>query len=93
MGSANPDPGKDDSNTGSTGVFSQTGSYYTRSKSGWVPTTSTAVGAIIGTAIAQIIVAIFDAFLAHPLTPELSSAVTTLCIFGAGYVIKDGGRR
>jgi hypothetical protein len=63
------------------------------SKSGWVPTTSTVGGGVIGAAVAQVIVAVCDAYFKTPLDAATSSAVTTLCVSVAGYFIKDGGRR
>lgn len=62
-------------------------------KPGWIPTTSTLGGAGIGLAAAQVIVAICDQYFQHALSPELASAITTLCVAAAGYIFKDGGRR
>jgi hypothetical protein len=58
----------------------------------WVPTQSAVGGSIVGTALAQIVVAICDGYLTHPLTPEIASAVTTVCVFAAVYFIPDKPR-
>jgi alkanesulfonate monooxygenase SsuD/methylene tetrahydromethanopterin reductase-like flavin-dependent oxidoreductase (luciferase family) len=58
----------------------------------WVPTRSIVGGAGAGTAAAQLIVALADHYFNPPLGPELASAITTLCIAVAGYLIPDGKR-
>lgn len=55
----------------------------------WTPTQSTVGGSIVGTAIAQVVVAICDQYFSHPLSAELASAVTTICVFAAVYFIPD----
>lgn len=55
----------------------------------WTPTQSTVGGSIVGTALAQIVVAICDRYLHTPLGPELASAVTTICVFAAVYFIPE----
>jgi hypothetical protein len=51
----------------------------------WIPTRKTVNGSVFGTALAQIIVAICDQYFSHPLTAELASAVTTVCVVGVAY--------
>jgi hypothetical protein len=58
----------------------------------WVPHQSVVGGSIFGTALAQIVVAICDQYLAHPLTAELASAITTVCVTLAVYFIPDKSR-
>ena len=65
----------------------------TPSKTGWVPTVSTVAGGGIGLAIGQFIVALCDQFFHSPIGPELSSAITGICVTGANYLIPDGGRK
>jgi hypothetical protein len=60
---------------------------------GWKPTNSTLGGAIFGAAVGQIVVAVCGQIFHSPLTPEVSSAVTTVCIGVIGYFFPDGGRR
>lgn len=60
---------------------------------GWKPTTSTVAGAGLGLAASQIIVAVCDQYFKTPIGPELSSAITTVCVFTAGYFFPDGGRK
>jgi hypothetical protein len=55
----------------------------------WVPTRSTVGGSILGTAIAQVVVAVCDQYFKTPLTAELASAVTTICVFACVYLIPD----
>lgn len=55
----------------------------------WVPSRKLIGGAVIGQALAQIIVAVCDRYLHTPLGPELSAAVTTLCYAGAAYFIPE----
>lgn len=63
------------------------------SASGWKPTTSTVVGGGLGLAVAQFIVAVCDQTFHTPIGPELSSAITGLCVTVGNYLIPDGGRR
>ncbi len=55
----------------------------------WVPARSVVGGSVIGTAVAQLIVGVFDRVLHTPLGPELGGAITTICIFAATYFIPD----
>lgn len=59
---------------------------------GWRPTTSTAAGALLGGALAQVIVAVLTKV---GWEPDLmtAGAINTLCVFGAGYLFPDGGRK
>jgi hypothetical protein len=59
---------------------------------GWRPTTSTAAGALLGGAVAQIVVAVLTKL---NWTPDLmtAGAINTLCVFVAGYLFPDGGRK
>ena len=57
--------------------------------SSWVPSRSVVGGAGIGLAAGQIVIAICDRAFHAPLGPELSSAITTLCIAAATYFIPD----
>lgn len=55
----------------------------------WIPSRKAVGGSILGTAAAQIIVAVCDQYLKTPLTPELASAVTTVCVFAIAYFIPN----
>jgi len=55
----------------------------------WVPTQKTVGGSIIGTAAAQVIVALCDRYFHTPLGPELASAITTLCVATAAYFVPN----
>jgi hypothetical protein len=55
----------------------------------WKPTNKLIGGAVIGQAAAQIIVAVCDSYFSHPLSPELSAAITTLCYAAAAYFIPN----
>lgn len=60
-----------------------------KSPTNWVPSQSTIGGGIVGTALAQIVVAICNQYFSHPLSAELASAVTTLCVTACVYFIPD----
>ncbi len=62
-------------------------------KTGWTPTTSTVGGAILGTAVAQLITAGLETYLKHPLGSVTAGAISTVCIFIIGYFFPDGGRK
>lgn len=59
---------------------------------GWKPTTSTVAGAMLGGAVAQIIVAILTKLNWTP-DPMTAGAITTVCTFAVGYLFPDGGRK
>lgn len=61
--------------------------------SGWKPTTSTVGGAILGTAVAQLITACIEQFAHITLNSQTGGAITTVCIFAVGYFFPDGGRK
>lgn len=61
--------------------------------SGWKPTTSTVAGAMLGTAIAQILIGAINQFAHVTIGPEMGGAITTVCIFASGYMFPDGGRK
>ena len=58
----------------------------------WVPSRSVGGGAIFGTAVAQVLVAIYNQYSKTLLGPELTGAVTTICVFTASYFISDKPR-
>jgi hypothetical protein len=58
----------------------------------WTPHQSVVGGSIFGTALAQIVVAVCDQYFAHPLSAELASAVTTVCVTLCVYFIPDKSR-
>lgn len=60
---------------------------------GWTPTASTAAGGGLGLVAGQFIVALCNQYFSHPLSPELASATTGLCVIVAGYLFPDGGRK
>lgn len=63
-------------------------------KSGWVPTRSTIVGAVIGGAAGQVLVSLWNSFVpAHAMDLQTAGAVNTLCVALAGYFFPDGGRK
>jgi hypothetical protein len=55
----------------------------------WVPTNKLIGGAVISQAAAQIIVAVCDQYFSHPLTPELATAISTLCYAIGAYFIPN----
>lgn len=61
--------------------------------SGWQPTVSTAGGALIGGAIAQLFCAGLVDILHHALTTETVGSIYTISIAAAGYLFPDGGRK
>lgn len=61
--------------------------------SGWQPTVSTAGGALIGGAIAQLVCAGLVDALHHALSPETVGSIYTVSIAAAGYFFPDGGRK
>jgi hypothetical protein len=62
-------------------------------KTGWQPTTSTSTGALLGGAIAQLICAGLTDLAHLTLSPQTICSITTVCVFAAGYVFPDGGRK
>lgn len=60
---------------------------------GWVPTTSTVGGGLLGGALAQLLCALIDAYAVHPIGSATAAALTTVCVFAVGYFFPDGGRR
>lgn len=54
-----------------------------------MPTRSVAGGAIVGTAVAQLIIGFWDMFIHTQLTTVLAGAITTICMFVATYFIPD----
>jgi hypothetical protein len=56
----------------------------------WAPGQKTVGGAVIGSSVAQLIIAIADYYFHSPLAPEISSAITTLCVAVAAYFIPNG---
>lgn len=61
-------------------------------QAGWKPTSSTVGGALLGGALAQIIVAILTKLNWAP-DPMTAGAITTVCTFAVGYFFPDGGRK
>jgi hypothetical protein len=59
---------------------------------GWKPTTSTVGGALIGGAVAQVVIGVFEQFFV-PLNPNIAGGLTVLCVALAGYLFPDGGRK
>lgn len=60
---------------------------------GWVPTASTTVGAVLGGAIGQVIVASLDQLTHITISLATAGAINTICIFAIGYLFPDGGRK
>ena len=60
---------------------------------GWKPTQSTVGGAILGTAVAQLVAAAAETFLHTTFSSATGGAITTICIFTIGYFFPDGGRK
>ncbi len=58
----------------------------------WKPSQSVVIGAVIGQATAQLVVAICDQFFSHPLSPELSAAISGFCVTLGTYFIPDKPR-
>lgn len=54
-----------------------------------LPTQATVGGAILGTAIGQVIVAAIEFFAHHAVTSQFGGAITTICIFAATYYIPE----
>ena len=64
-----------------------------RAQSGWKPTTSTVAGALVGTAVAQLVAAGIETLSHAALSSATGGAITTVCIFVVGYLFPDGGRK
>lgn len=64
----------------------------TPTPAGWKPTTSTVAGSMLGGALGQIVCAILTKLNWTP-DPMTAGAITTVCIFAAGYLFPDGGRK
>lgn len=60
---------------------------------GWKPTQSTMGGAILGTAIAQLVTALIETFSHLAISAATGGAITTVCVAAAGYFFADGGRK
>lgn len=54
-----------------------------------LPTQATVGGAVLGTAVGQIIISIIEFAIHHGVTSQFGGAVTTLCIFAATYLIPE----
>lgn len=61
--------------------------------SGWMPTSSTLGGAILGGALSQIICAVIEQFSHATISTVTAGAISTVCVFAVGYLFKDGGRK
>jgi hypothetical protein len=61
--------------------------------SGWQPTTSTAAGALLGGAFAQLVCAALTGVWHFELSVATINSITTLAVFTAGYLFPDGGRK
>ena len=59
----------------------------------WVPHQSVVGGAVVGTAVAQIIVAVCGHYLKGPLDAVTAGAISSLCLFTATYFIPDSTNR
>jgi hypothetical protein len=63
------------------------------SSSGWVPTQSTAIGGVLGGALAQLAVAGIEAITHTALSSATAAALSTVVVILTGYFFPDGGRK
>lgn len=55
----------------------------------WKPTRSVIGGSVLGTAVAQLVIAGVQYFLKVQIDPVVGGAITTICTFAATYFIPD----
>ena len=88
------EPNEVQSTTGvSPPVYTPHGDPAPAPQSGWVPTTSTIGGGVLGGAVGQVVIAMSESVAHVTLTSATAGAITTIAVIVAGYLFPDGGRK